>query len=798
MERFSSVFKRFKELTGNQIQPIDISEDDILMAPFRELKRKHKGRYELYRKLFLHEKRITKGQESVLSNEEVNDMGHYVSFLNSLSVRVKTLKKSECIKIHPLRLKMVEGVLNGLEQGHRTGYISAPTQSGKTWAMTEILKSCGRKRIILCDSTELVKQTSFRLHDSGINNSMYYSNIKESLENDVIVTTYDSFRNLINKGKENGGLNKEDIDLLILDEAHEALGKKTREQVSEIKALGTNIIGLSATPEFHEEKSLLGLLDHCYCDISIKEAGEDGLIANFKSIFAFTETDLSEVEFNRGEYNEDEYLHAIKNEKRTKSIWELYDKYLKFDENGREQKGLVFGNRIEYIEHMHEYFTNRGVPCGMITGSTGDEERAYLISEWKKGNIKILFGVQAIAQGISFDGGDFIVCADATFSKVKQGQRCGRSMGVDFENPDRIVKIVEIIDRDTKRNIYPVTFPQIAKASELIRVKVRQDKEKEPETKFVDEDLAELLKTQSKTVLPKIEGLRVTIDPKEIMTVVSEQERGYDLAQGKLLEPEKLLEEIKKYPEIDGDKSYDIFVKNPDNKDKVKCWPLALHSYLISRRLGTVNEWIAGEKGNGLNINLDELLQLVKQKHPQITGKTTYEDFIVKNPELTKKWPSRTTIKTRTGLNVGEWIKGKKPKPDDLLKLIKSKYPQITGTTSYQKFKDENPGITQNWPSWGSIQEQTGMTFGEWLIGKKGVKVELNLSSFLSDLKASYPYVDTVTKYINFRKQNSAAKDWPSYATIQTKLGMTFTQFINSTPVEIQRILFEKERGDKN
>jgi superfamily II DNA or RNA helicase len=358
LESFQSEF-------SESILPVTSLElQEFLQLSRDKIKEKYKQRYLSYRRL--------KYGNKDLSEIEVNDIKKYLRFLNRLDSVVDNLENDPNLNTHPLRLKMVKGLRDGLEQGYRHGYIASPTQSGKTEIMIQVLNALvGIKTFVLCDTDFLTDQTFKRLKENGLEVKAHYGKLKQGLDADVVVTTYGWFQRNI----KNGRLKKEDLNFVIADEGHLTLGTVTKKIMKDLMLENINILALTASPDYSEKKTLLSLYGYEYCRILIKDAAEQGLIANFKCIFAFTDTDLSDVKFENGEYNEDEYIRAISNEKRMQSIWEYWKTYL------QDKKGLIFASRVKYAEKLQEFIEKKAkeegleAKIGVITGQLNLNEK---------------------------------------------------------------------------------------------------------------------------------------------------------------------------------------------------------------------------------------------------------------------------------------------------------------------------------------------------------------------------------------------------------------------------------------
>jgi superfamily II DNA or RNA helicase len=417
-----------------------------------------------------------------------------------------------------------------------------------------------------------------RFAKSGLNYKMHHGGLKEGMDAPITVTSYHWFISQL----KNGNIKKEEVGFVVADEGHEMQGRERRGQLQEIMNLGINVVGFTATPDHSKRKTLKKFLGHEYCRILVKEAAEQGLISNFRCVFAITETDLSNVKIESdGEYNNEEYVEAISNERRMQSAWEFFKQHL------INKKGIFFANRIKAAENLWKYFNQKAeeegldARFGFSIGAMDSVDRRREKENWDEGYVKAIFGVRSIAQGVSFDGGDYIVCIDGVFSPILHGQRCGRSLGIDHSRLDRIVEIIEFIDKDTKRGELPITYPQIVQTSEVIRKTNAPTDTQTAMTPYAKaEMMKKMLEQPKKEVEIKVEGLKVIMDAGEVMEIIANRERQFNLSVRNLFGPEELLEQIKTINPKPTSVWYKAYVEDIRNIRNTIGWPISLQHTL--------------------------------------------------------------------------------------------------------------------------------------------------------------------------------------------------------------------------
>ncbi len=509
--------EEFRHKTGQELQNqiddstkslgTDISlaslSPDISNLSLEEIKSKYPERYGAYLKIL----RAQKNNREI-DKEELEEVGAWIGALNNLDSYIK--KHSPHYEKFEARNKrqfdVFEDIRDSFEQGEKEGYVKLPTGVGKTVLFSKVVESLGLKTLIAVPSKILVGQTGERLEEfTDIEFGKFFQGEK-NLSKNVTIITYPS----LVRGVKSGKINPDDYQALILDEAHKALGEETGKVIGQFKGVK---LGFTATPKFSEEKHVSDLLEHEIHSMGIVEAAQEGLISRFKSYIAYTDVDLSSIEVkNREKYDEEQLERAIDQEGRNQSAVELYKK--EFD----GQLAIAYCGGVTHAKHVAELFNASGVSAEIISGDTPDDKspngKEAILERFRTGQTKVLCNARILIEG--FDEPKASVCLNLqpTLSLVDAEQRAGRVLRIDPENPDKWAYIVDFIDQEPR--VAPRTFAEIAEASEV---------DGELAVAFVtermDSGVDRWFDGREKIPDSAIKGLRVVVDTREVMSIVS-------------------------------------------------------------------------------------------------------------------------------------------------------------------------------------------------------------------------------------------------------------------------------------
>ncbi len=481
-----------------------------------EIKKNHKVRYEAYLAVLRESKKEIKDEEAITRARE------YVTILNNLQDFIDSYQETVDDDRGERHSSVYKDLQIFLEAGKTGGYIKLPTGVGKTVIFTRLIEALGLKTLVVVPTKVLVHQTEQRFGEfTGIESGKLYSGQKD-ISSHVTITTYASLvRNV-----KNGTLDPTQIPLLILDEAHRGLGKETMRVLEKFQGLQ---LGFTATDIYSKDKNVAEILPECIHSMSLSEAIQEGSLATTQTVHAFTEVDLSSVSMSGDDYNQVELEKAVNVAGRNKAAVELYQKAF----SGR--KAVCYCSGIDHANTLTELFNKSGIPSAVITKDTAEESkdgimgRKEIFAKFRSGEILVLCNARVLIEGFDEDTCSVGFNLHPTRSLVEAEQRGGRPGRLNPSDPSKVSTIVDFIDRNAKKK--QVLFSEILGGAFVIQKSKRKKVGNIPEevtatdethpesdnksTERINED-SELLKFIS------VEGLRVSVDLQEILTITRE------------------------------------------------------------------------------------------------------------------------------------------------------------------------------------------------------------------------------------------------------------------------------------
>lgn len=214
------------------------------------------------------------------------------------------------------------------------------------------------------------------------------------------------------------------FDYVVIDEFHHAVNDQYQRIVNYFKP--QFLLGLTATPERMDGKSIYGICDYNVpYEISLKEAINKGILVPFHYYGIYDETDYSTLHIVKGRYDEKELNETyIGNVKRYNLIFKYYKKY-------RSKRALGFCCSRMHAEEMAKEFCKRGVKAVAVysnADSEFSEERNHAIEMLKKEEINVIFSVDMFNEGVDIASLDMVMFLRPTESPIVFLQQLGRGL----------------------------------------------------------------------------------------------------------------------------------------------------------------------------------------------------------------------------------------------------------------------------------------------------------------------------------------------------------------------------------
>ncbi len=327
------------------------------------------------------------------------------------------------------------------------GYVVLPTGAGKTVLFTRLLEDMHQQAIpshtlVIVPTRQLVDQTKKSLVEHGFTGQIKVldGRVKDSPLADLSIATTAGFTSYL--AQNNGwGVNPEYYDIVIFDEAHHLQGESSQRRLAE-HFQHAMWLGFTATPDYDTHRQLAHILPDKICEITKREAINEGLIAPFTTVELTTNTDATSVKVQHTDYNQKDLERVLNVSERNMLVARFCADTL------GPTKTLYNCSRIQHVEDMAEALRLHGITAATVHGKLNKHEIQARIEAFRSGKISAVVQCSILGEGFDDPTIEAVVNVSPTRSLVRATQRVGRGQRVDPANPEKCMIVIECLDKN--------------------------------------------------------------------------------------------------------------------------------------------------------------------------------------------------------------------------------------------------------------------------------------------------------------------------------------------------------------
>ncbi len=328
------------------------------------------------------------------------------------------------IKLRPYQEKAVEYAINNLFV-EKNSLIVAGTGAGKTIMLSEAIK---RFTTAYKSKFDRYPHTLVLVHRAEIHNQNLtkFQWVAPSIPTSEIIADRKSVHGLVHFGMVQTVVNILDrlpfFDLIVIDEAHHSVAstylKIINDNKSKSQTQESYILGVSATPNRGDKLPLIDLFNNFY-QITTKFLIDSHYLVRPKFI------DLT-PKFG------DEYGRLSKNLDLNDivcidTIDKMLDAYLL---NKQPGKTIIFAPNHNFCMVIKDLLISKGRMIAYLSNNISDEERAYEIEKFEKGDVEELINVDIATEGYDFPELRNVVDFDTNGNETQWIQKVGRGLRI--------------------------------------------------------------------------------------------------------------------------------------------------------------------------------------------------------------------------------------------------------------------------------------------------------------------------------------------------------------------------------
>ena len=321
--------------------------------------------------------------------------------------------------LRPYQNEAVNAIQAEWSQGNKKTILVLPTGTGKTVVFSKVVEEetkTGDKALIIAHRGELLDQAADKLKNvSGLDSAL------EKAESTAIGSskkvTVASIQTL-SQEKRLTAYPRDYFKTIVVDETHHAMSDTYQRVLKHFD--GANILGVTATPDRADQRSLGKFFDSKAYEYSMHQAIKEGYLSPVRAQMIPLELDIHEVGISNGDYAVgqvgsalDPYLNQIALE------------ILKY---AKGRKTVVFLPLIKTSQKFCELLNLHGLRAAEINGESKDREQ--ILADFEAGEYDVLCNSMLLTEGWDSPSVDCIVVLRPTKIRSLYQQMVGRGMRI--------------------------------------------------------------------------------------------------------------------------------------------------------------------------------------------------------------------------------------------------------------------------------------------------------------------------------------------------------------------------------
>lgn len=236
------------------------------------------------------------------------------------------------------------------------------------------------------------------------------------------------------------GIPADAFDVIVIDEFHHAEAPSYSAILDHFQP--RELLGLTATPERMDGRDVTswfgGRIAH---ELRVWDAIDHGYLAPFQYFGVRDTEDLSQLTWRRGGYETAELERLFTgNDARVLRVLQAVDRYHPAPERMR---ALGFCVSVAHAEYMAAQFRHRGVRSEAMSGQTPDTERYRMLQDLRLGQLRCVFSVDVLGEGVDVPNVDTILLLRPTQSATVFSQQLGR--GLRLSDDKAYLTVIDLI-----------------------------------------------------------------------------------------------------------------------------------------------------------------------------------------------------------------------------------------------------------------------------------------------------------------------------------------------------------------
>ncbi|UUY03860.1 DUF3427 domain-containing protein [Svornostia abyssi] len=236
------------------------------------------------------------------------------------------------------------------------------------------------------------------------------------------------------------------FDVVIVDEFHHAAAPTYRALLDHLRP--GELLGLTATPERMDGQDVTEWFGgRIAVELRLWEAIDRGHLVPFQYFGVADDVDLSSLTWRRGGYlvSELERIYTG-DDARVAKVLEAVRRIVL---DPQRMRALGFCVSVDHARYMARTFNQAGLASASIDGTTPRDERAGILRRLAQGELRVVFSVDVLGEGVDVPAVDTVLLLRPTQSATVLTQQIGR--GLRHADGKASLTVIDLIGQQHRR-----------------------------------------------------------------------------------------------------------------------------------------------------------------------------------------------------------------------------------------------------------------------------------------------------------------------------------------------------------
>jgi len=354
------------------------------------------------------------------------------------------------LQLRPYQQEALDSVVSFSEKGIVRQLVVLPTGAGKTVIFSHLpqFKQKSLPMLVLAHREELLHQAKEKISWSNPDLTVEIEQGENHAGHvDVVVASVPTLGRA-----QSTRIQKYPPDYfnsIVIDEAHHAAAPTYRRILDYFNP--SFLLGVTATPQRSDSVRLTDVFQEIVYYKTIQDLIQDGYLSPLVGYRIKTDTDISGVETNDGDYNQSQLEDVIDNPQRNATIVAAYNDLVP------NAKALVFAAGVRHAQNLALSFGQAHIANEVILGVSSTDDRRDILARFASGETRVLINVGVLTEGFDEPSVEAILLARPTRSTLLYTQIVGRGTRLYEGKPH-----CTILDfADTTKGRKPIGLPSL-------------------------------------------------------------------------------------------------------------------------------------------------------------------------------------------------------------------------------------------------------------------------------------------------------------------------------------------------